>query len=313
VVAPAATSPQACVLDIQHYAVHDGPGIRTAVFLKGCPLRCVWCANPESQRSEPELRHRAARCSGCLSCAAACPAGAIDRGPTGLARIARGACASCRARPCVAHCPEGALVLAGQLMTAAACLDAVGRDLPFYRASGGGVTVSGGEPLLWPDFTRALLAGCRERAIPCLVETAGDVTPAAWDVALQLAELIYFDVKAADDAVYEQLTGRRPERVWCNLARVAAERPEALVLRAPIVPGVNDDEASLAALVELAAAHRPIAVQLVPYHGLGVGKYAELDRPYPLARELGPSSPAALRAIADRFRRAGLTCYESPR
>jgi pyruvate formate lyase activating enzyme len=94
-------------------------------------------------------------------------------------------------------------------MSAAACLDAVGRDLPFYRASGGGVTVSGGEPLLWPDFVRALLVGCRERAIPCLVETAGDVAPAAWDVALQLAELIYFDVKAADDAAYQRLAGRQ--------------------------------------------------------------------------------------------------------
>jgi len=198
-------------------------------------------------------------------------------------------------------------------MTAAACVAAIARDLPFYRASSGGVTLSGGEPLLWPDFAEAVLTSCRERAIHSLVQTAGDVSPAAFEVALRLADLIYFDIKVADGAAHERWTGRPWAHIGSNLARVAAERPEALVLRAPIVPGVNDDEASIGALVQLAVDHRPLGVQLVPYHGLGVGKYAELDRSYALDPRLAPPSPASLQDIAQKFRRAGLTCYEAPR
>ena len=294
--------------DIQQYAVHDGPGIRTLVFLKGCPLRCLWCANPESQSFRRDIRQLFSRCRGCLRCATACAAGATTGAPGSPPVVQRQTCSACTTYACAEACPERALLVVGRPLSAAECLAIVGRDLPFYRNSGGGLTFSGGEPLCWPEFVAAVLDGCRSRGIHTVVETCGDVPPAAFEVALTLADLIYFDIKTAQPAEHLRFTGRPMAQILDNLTRVAATRRDSLVLRYPVVPGVNDHAEALRALLAIAARLRPSSVQLIPYHGFGVPKYRELGRPYSLDEALTPPAAGSLTEVQAQFAAVGITC-----
>jgi len=292
--------PSGLVFNIQRFSIHDGPGTRTLVFLKGCPLRCLWCSNPEGLATYPEILLRAEACTGCGRCVAACPAGVHRPGPDsapahGVDRMAR--CLGCGT--CVAACPAQALTLAGRTMTAAEVVEEVLRDSPFYWSSGGGVTLSGGEACAQPAFARAILAGCREGGLHTTVETCGMVPWAALAAVAEATDLFLFDLKHVDDARHRALTGASNRQILANLARLL-ERSQPLTVRMPLIPGRNDDPASLERAFRFLAASGAAAsgreVHLLPFHRYGESKYPRLDLPLP-PTPIREHSPEELESI----------------
>jgi len=281
------------ILNIQRFAVHDGPGIRTAVFLKGCPLCCWWCHNPESQSIQPEILYSAERCRFCEACARACPQHGIRR--AGDAMVTSDECDHCGT--CVEACAAEARVLAGRQMTVAQVLAEIERDTIFFDESGGGVTFTGGEPLAQPAALEALLLACRERRIHTAIETCGAASRETLLRLCGLADLVLYDVKLTDDARHRDFTGAPNANILENLAAVSHAHPR-VVVRIPIVPGVNDrqeDVRGLSALLVRLAIHR---VELMPYHRAGAEKYRRLGRDYALADMLPPSSVEMSRLAA---------------
>jgi len=263
------------IFDIQRFSLHDGPGIRTTVFLKGCPLRCQWCHNPESQARQPVLGLDLSRCRYCGACERACPQGAhrVGEGTHGLDRVA---CVRCGG--CVAVCPAEALELAGRKLSVEAVLAAVQQDAAYYRNSGGGMTLSGGEPLQQADFSGALLAAAREVGIHCALETCAY---GCWDTLRRVAEcadLLLVDWKLSDPALHRRYVGVDNARIRDNLRRLAA-LGIPLRLRCPIVPALNDNAAHFATIAELAAELGAEGVDIMPYHPLARGKAARYGLP----------------------------------
>ena len=271
---------QGWILNLQRFSVHDGPGIRTTVFLKGCPLRCLWCDNPESQPVEPQIVFWEDRCIRCGACVAVCPEGAVVELEDGRRRIDASRCGTCG--QCVAECYAGALEQVGRLMTAGEVLAEVEADRPFYEQSGGGMTLSGGEPTSQPAFARALLAGARARHIHTAIETCGHAPWAAWEGLLPLLDLILYDVKEVDPELHRRLTGVSSERVLDNLARLARSG-KPLIVRRPVIPGYNDSPESIHRLARLVRGLGTVEeIHLLPYHRMGEGKYERLAQDYAL-------------------------------
>jgi len=275
--------------NIQKYSLHDGPGIRTIVFLKGCPLRCLWCANPEDMAATPEPWLDRQACVACQACVAVCPQGlhVLTIQPEGGAvhEIGEGTCLGCGR--CVAACPAKALEISGRAMTVPEVLTEVLADEAFYRTSGGGVTVSGGEVLAQPAFARALLAACRDEGLHTAIETSGYAPFAVLESVTRLADLTLYDLKHRDNAAHRRLTGRSNGLILENFAKLL-DTGAAVIARLPLIPGVNDDAASVSAVLafvkeQAARGGRLLGVELLPYHVYGVGKYARLGREYGLA------------------------------
>jgi pyruvate formate lyase activating enzyme len=294
------------IFDIQHYAVHDGPGIRTLVFFKGCPLRCLWCCNPESQGFGPELTHSRLRCRGCLKCGETCPHGAVRASEAGPV-FDRSVCRACETPLCVDACPQNALALAGTRMTADQVMDRVGLDRAFYRNSGGGVTFSGGEPFAQPDFLEELLTRSRGLGIHTVVETCGLVDPRVLMRCEPLVDLFLFDLKVVDRERHEEMTGVSNGTIMDNLRALAAWRPEGITVRVPLVPGCTDGEENIEAIGAFLHSLGIRRVELMPYHALGTDKYAALGRPYLLdgARAPGAEAVEGRRSLLAAF---GLSC-----
>ena len=297
------------VFNIQRFCLHDGPGIRTTVFLKGCSLRCLWCANPESINKDVELGFIAARCTRCEKCAPVCPERAIYSTPDGLPQIQRDRCTACG--KCVEVCPSEALALYGSEVTAGEGFGIVQRDRKFYQGSGGGVTVSGGEPLLQALFVCALFQLCREAGIHTAVESAGFVSPAVLEAALPLTDYVLFDLKHMDPQTHRTSTGQSNDLILRNACTIAAHGVPVR-FRMPLIPGVNDTprniEETSAFLRELGG--DGARIELVPYHRLGESKYGALDRPYSLAG-VAMASPAAVDQARRGFEARGVTCTVS--
>ena len=273
---------QGIVTNIQRFSIHDGPGIRTTVFLKGCNLRCFWCHNPETLSRDPELQLFPDRCIGCGECFERCPQGAHVM--TGEGRVfLRERCQACGT--CVETCYAQSLLLVGERKTVAEVVDEVLRDLPFYETSGGGVTLSGGEPLLQLDFSYAILERCRQEGLHTAIETAANF---AWErvaAILPVTDLVMMDVKLMDAERHRAATGVSNARILENAARLGREAP-ALIVRTPIVPGVNDNPEDVAAIAEFVAGlPNLLYYELLPFHPLASGKYDSLDMDY-RAREL---------------------------
>lgn len=268
----------AIIFDIQRFCVYDGPGIRSTVFFKGCNMNCAWCHNPESFSRSPELLFHREKCTGCGACAA-CPQGAHEVGE-GVRRFAREACAACGR--CAALCPNGALELSGREMTVGQVMDELRRDGKYYASSGGGVTLSGGEASLWFDFVCRLLEACREEGFHTALETNGLIPPQRLEALLPLTDLFLFDCKHTDPEAHRRWTGAPLEPVLESLA--ALDRAGAsVILRCPIIPGVNDTEGHFRALREIRARHACIQeAEIMAYHDIGKGKWRALDRPYAL-------------------------------
>lgn len=264
------------VLDVKRFAIHDGPGIRTTVFLKGCPLACSWCHNPESQRESPEILFLAARCTGCGACAAVCPAGAV-RVVEGRAVTDRNACRGCGR--CVGACLQSARSLVGERRTVAQVLALVERDLLFYDQSGGGLTLSGGEPLGQPDFTLAALREAKGARIPTAVDTCGHAAPEIIEEASRCADLFLYDLKLMDERRHAEATGLGNRLILDNVRRLGSLGARVWI-RFPLIPGVNSDEEDVAAIGRFVRGLRGVeAIQVLPYHGAGEVKRDRLERP----------------------------------
>lgn len=278
-VGPAPTAgPTGVVFDVKRGSAEDGPGIRTTVFLKGCPLRCAWCHNPEGLDPRPVLSVTPGRCVRCGACVDACPEGAITLTEDGTPVTDRDRCAA--AGRCVDACPTGARELLGAAWSSAALVDEVARDRPFFEASGGGVTFSGGEPLAQPDFLLACLRACRDRGLHTAVDTSGYAPRAVALAAAEAAGLVLFDLKHPDPARHARFTGV-PLRVIVDNLRGLDAAGARLWLRVPVIPGVNDDAEARDGFVALLGTlrHR-YPVWLLPYHETAAAKYARLGRGY---------------------------------
>ena len=256
------------IFNIQRYSTHDGPGIRTTVFFKGCNLRCAWCHNPESLGMEPVLEFNKELCIGCGRCAQVCPNGVHKPGRPAAYREA---CAGCGL--CARECFAGALTLAGTDMDEARAMDEILTDLPYFQQSGGGVTFSGGECMLQIDFLEALCRACREAGIRTAIDTAGCVPWARFERVLPYAPLFLYDMKARDARVHRRLTGADNALILDNLTRLLDAGARVWV-RVPCVPGGNDGE--LEGIAEWLAGKPVERVELLAYHRLGGGKRALL-------------------------------------
>ena len=286
------------VFNLQKYSVHDGPGIRTTVFLKGCPLRCQWCHNPESISPRREILVLAQRCTACGECRAACPFGDSLAGPGPLpSRVEP--CTLCAA--CVAACPSGARQLVGREMSVAEVVAETSKDRVFYEESGGGVTISGGEPLAQPRFLLALAQALRATGIQVALDTTGFGCTEHLLVAAGLAGLVLYDLKAFDETRHRELTGVSNRGILENLQALSAMHPNIWV-RIPLVPGFNDDAADLEKIGEFVAGLRGVTlVNLLPFHRAGLHKYERLGWRHSLAGVESPSAVIMERA-ADIFR-----------
>ncbi|MGA2269739.1 MAG: glycyl-radical enzyme activating protein [Bryobacteraceae bacterium] len=283
------------------YSTQDGPGIRTTVFFKGCPLSCWWCHNPESQSSQPELLYFEERCRHCGDCLAACPEHAIEQ----VDGIVRTSALCRRCGHCTEVCQAEARQIAGRRLTISEILTEIEKDLVFFEESRGGVTLSGGEPLAQPRVASALLGACRELGIGTVLETCGYAPSGVFlDVALG-ADLVLFDLKLMDPARHKQYTGVSNRRILRNLEELVA-RGRAVTVRIPVMPGINDAEDEIRHFARYLAALPASQVELLPYHHIGAGKYQRLGLTYRL-RDARPPAEADLARFSDALARAGVS------
>jgi pyruvate formate lyase activating enzyme len=292
------------VFDIQRFSIHDGPGIRTAVFLKGCSLRCFWCHNPESIHPKPEIQFYADRCLRCGTCLRECPQGAcveID----GAIVHQRERCTACGS--CQDFCFAEALALVGRTMSVEQIMAEVLRDQQFYRNSGGGITLTGGEPVLQTAFSRAILQRCQSAGIHTAIETAGNYPWPMLEALLPFLDLVMMDLKHWNADKHQQVTGVSNTRILDNAQRLAATNLP-LWFRTPVVPTVNDTEADIQAIASFVnqltqqrqalfgVAARPIRYELLKFHRMAGDKYRSLDRTY-AAQHLEPLSAERMAAL----------------
>lgn len=290
------------VFDIRKYSIHDGPGIRTTVFFKGCPLTCHWCHNPESQAIIQEIMVRPNRCIRCGACVEACASGAIAW-EDGLIVTNGDRCTLCGA--CTRACYAEAREIVGAEMSVGQVMAEIERDISFYEESNGGVTFSGGEPLVQREFLRALLRACKEQDIHTALDTCGFATWETLDSVREYVDLFLYDLKLMDDARHRQYTGVSNALILGNL-RALAQRGHAIIVRAPVIPGVNDDDEAIRQLGAWAAALPGLRqVDLLPYHHLSADKYARLNRAYRL-ETTHPPSESRMHEIAQNLRGFGL-------
>jgi pyruvate formate lyase activating enzyme len=272
-----ADSIKGVVFNLQHYSIHDGPGIRTTVFLKGCPLKCLWCQNPESQDPDPLLFFTAEKCTGCGTCAEVCPNGAI-RLIDGKSKTDRERCTWCG--KCVSVCPSEARSIIGREMTAEEVFEDLKTDDIFYRNSGGGVTLSGGDPVFQPDFSIAILKLCRSAGIHTALETCGFLEWGRLKNILKQTDLVLYDIKHMDSTRHKAYTGAANELILENAEKIHRDLKLPVFPRVPLVPGYNDSLENLKRTAEFIATKLDgdNMVHILPYHPLGETKYLRMER-----------------------------------
>ena len=290
------------IFDIQKFSINDGPGIRTTVFFKGCPLRCIWCDNPESQEQSPQLLYFESLCTRCHRCVEVCPSGATKISSDGAIVIDRTLCRACGL--CVEVCPAEARVISGSAMTVAEVVDIVRKDELFYRNSGGGVTVSGGEPTYQPDFLKQFLKECQRYGMHTTLDTCGYVK---WEVMAKIldhVDLVYYDLKHMDTERHRELTGVGNELILDNARRIF-HSGKPIVMRIPVIPGCNDPEENIKATVEFVTGMKVLRADILPFHQLGSKKYERLGMKYKLGKAKTYQEDE-IQAIKDTFQRFGL-------
>lgn len=293
------------ITNIQGYSIHDGPGIRTVVFFKGCPLSCKWCANPECISGKPQVGFIELLCKGCGKCVETCPRDAINT-KEGKHRIDYSLCDACG--KCSDNCSYGALVKYGNPMTVDEVWDEVRRDKMFYDESGGGVTVSGGEPLLHPDFVRELFELCHGEKINTCIETCGNVNSTALREVLPVTDYFLFDLKHLDSEIHRKYTGHPNDRILENAA-LLIENNADVIFRNPLIPGVNDTDTNIEATAEFlkGLGANALRFELMPFHRMGKDKYRALNREY-LLGDLEIMDNETLEKIKDAYIDRGINC-----
>ena len=290
------------IFNIMRYSIHDGPGLRTTVFFKGCPLSCTWCHNPEGISSAAQRVYRQYLCIGCGQCVDHCTQNTLTLASNGVVADEK-RCIQCLA--CAQTCPAEAMEFIGKSMTVSEVLGEIQKDIPFYDESGGGVTFSGGEPLNQPDFLLDILNACGELDLHRTVDTSGYADS---ELLLKIAEqtdLFLYDLKHMDPLKHRLYTGVSNEKILSNL-ELLAQHGAQITIRIPIVPGINDDEENIervgAFLERLPGIRR---VHILPYHSVAQGKYRSLRTDFPLADVESPT-PVQMEAIAERLKRNDL-------
>jgi pyruvate formate lyase activating enzyme len=263
------------VFNIQRFSIQDGPGIRTTVFMKGCPLTCPWCSNPEGISSVPEIMTSDRKCIGCKKCVEVCPLKAISY-VDGVRHINWNLCTNCL--ECAKVCPSHSIGVIGKYMTVDEAFKVASRDAPFYRNTGGGVTVSGGEPLLQWQFVLELLKKCKKTGLHTTLDTSGYCRWEDMRKVLKYVDLILFDVKHADSESLKETCGASNQLMLDNLKK--ASRMSKIWLRVPLIPNFNDSESNIRAVAELAIGTKAEKVSLLPYHEYGKHKYQRLGKKY---------------------------------
>jgi len=289
------------IFNIQRYSIHDGPGIRTTVFLKGCPLNCWWCQNPESQLSGQEMVFWEDRCIGCGACSLNCPSGAIqmeNKKPV----TDKNKCNLCG--ECSRICPAQAREMIGKKLTAEEIIKEVEKDLVFYEESGGGVTFSGGEPLKQFEFLESLLICCQEKKIHTAVDTSGYVSWEILDKIIPKVDLFLYDLKIMDSERHKKYTGISNEIILENLKKLSSVHNNIFV-RFPVIPGINDDYQNIRETGEFLSSLKIAQVNLLPYHYIGIDKYKRLGKKYKLA-DIQPPSKEKLSEVFAILRKFSL-------
>lgn len=285
---------QGMVFDIQHFTLHDGPGVRSTVFLKGCPLACWWCSNPESQNALPQLMFFKDLCTACGACLKVCPHGALSLESLRLV-MNRGTCTACGA--CVEICPNNARQLSGRLMTVQEVLGEVRQHWRIFQQSGGGVTCSGGEALAQQEFLMELFKGLHDEVgLHTCLDTCGMAPWSSFKELLPYVDLVLLDIKHMDSAIHKHATRAGNDLVLAN-ARELAKRKIPVLIRVPLIPGFNDTDMNLNTLGAFLKENALTETEIMPYHTLGLNKYAALDKTYAYHADTSPRVEVAVQTL----------------
>jgi pyruvate formate lyase activating enzyme len=291
------------IYDLQRFAIHDGPGIRTLVYMKGCPLKCLWCSSPQTQKSKPEIMRNEINCQMCGRCVDICPDHLITISDEGEIFYDRKLCKVCG--KCVEACPNQALKLIGYHVTTEELYKEVNKDSPFYRRSDGGVTVGGGEPTMQIDFVADFLKRCKQTYIHTAIETCGYVKWEKMENLLNYVDLVYIDIKHMDPAVHKELTGVSNELILENAKKISEIKP--MIIRIPTIPGLNDSEKNITATARFAAGlgDNLKRIDLLPYHKFGTQTYSRIGMEYKLP-DVEPPSEDHMKKLKDIVESCGV-------
>ncbi len=291
------------LFNIQRYSLHDGPGIRTIPFFKGCPLSCKWCSNPESHRPQPELIYKKSDCVHCGKCLDACPQQALS--PNNPFFIDRDLCIQCG--KCIDACPTGALEMKGKRMTVEQVMHELKKEENLFRRSGGGVTLSGGEPLAQPEFATELLKACKEKGWHTAIETTGYTSKEVIDKVFPWIDLALTDIKAINPKIHKENTGVDNTPILENLIRISYITK--VVVRVPVIPEVNDNPEEIKAIAEFTKLMSGVdTIHLLPYHNYGENKYTLLGKEYPMG-DTQKSPEEKIKSFKEIIESLGLHCH----
>lgn len=294
---------KAIIFNVQRYSTEDGPGVRTTVFFKGCPLNCLWCSNPESKKHQPQLMHFNKTCVECYACLEACPNGANKKNDDGSVWVDRDLCKDCGT--CVAVCPANARSIAGKPMTVDEVFSIIEKDANYYMNSDGGVTFGGGECTSQPEFLLALMEKCYNKGYHICLDTCA---LASWEVLekmLPMVDMVLLDIKHLDPAKHKEYTGADNQLILDNAAKMK-QMGKNIIVRLPLIPGHNDDEKNLKATGRFMKLWGLDKIDILPYHRFGVNKYDAIGEEY-LAENIPPIDKNTINKAVQILESYGLT------
>ena len=295
-------SEKGLIFDVKKYAIHDGEGIRTTVFFKGCPLNCFWCHNPEGISAEKELMYKESKCIFCLDCIGICDVKAISENEKSI-NINREKCTLCG--DCAGICPSGAIEIVGKEVNPEEIFQEINKDLIFYDESGGGVTFSGGEPMLQINFLDSILTMCRETGISTFLDTSGYADKKDFEKIIDKVDTFLYDIKCVENSRHEKMTGVSNKIILENL-KMLSESNSDIIIRYPLIPGFNDSDDDIDLLIDKMNSYDNIKkINLLPYHKIGTAKYIGFSKSFNILEKTAEPSDRLIKNIQSRLKDAG--------